>query len=262
MATTLLANLINPQVFSDSVSVKYGSKIKFNAIARREFITGDGQVITVPRYAYSGDAAIVGEGVAMTPAALSQTSATVTIQKAGKAFSLSDEALKHGLGDPLGETEEQLSVAIAQKIDSDIVAALGTVPAAMTVADASTTASLNVLVNGLKKFGEDVDDEMYLFVHPDQLADLRKDANFINGREAGSVGMVGEIYGMKVIVSTRVAAKTMFVVKPGAVGLYIKGGIEVEYDRDILSKTQVLSAVQYFGCHLRDDSKAIKITLA
>jgi N4-gp56 family major capsid protein len=259
--TTMLSNLINPQVLSDSIQLKFGNLIRFNQIARREVINGAGSVITVPRYAYIGDAAVVAEGVAVSPAALSQTSVTVAIQKAMKAVQFTDESMKHGLGDPLGEGEDQIATAIAQKIDADIAAALETVPAPMRVAETATVASLPVLVNALKKFGEDIDEHMFLYIGPDQLAQLRVDSNFVMGKEAGRVGLVGEIYGMSVIVSGRVPAKVMYIVKPGAVGIYLKGGVETEFDRDVLAKTEVVVASQYYGIHLRNDSKAIRIQL-
>lgn len=53
MATTKLANLVDPQVMADMISAKLPKKIKFTPIARIDTtLTGrPGNTITVPKYA-------------------------------------------------------------------------------------------------------------------------------------------------------------------------------------------------------------------
>jgi len=41
----------------------------------------------------------------------------------------------------------------------------------------------------------------------------------------------------------------------------MKRAVDVEAERDIVSKTTVLTADQHYGVHLADDSKAVKITI-
>ena len=65
MAETKLKNLVNPEVMADMISGKLTSKIQFASIAKID-TTLEGQAgdtITVPKYAYIGDADDVAEGL-------------------------------------------------------------------------------------------------------------------------------------------------------------------------------------------------------
>ena len=52
----------------------------------------------------------------------------------------------------------------------------------------------------------------------------------------------------------------MYIVKPGALRIFMKKGVTVEADRDILAFKNVITASQHFATYLYDPSKAIKIT--
>ena len=67
MALTKLENLVDPEVMAQMVSAKLPKKIKFSPIARIDTTLAGrpGSTITVPKYAYIGDAEDVAEGVAM-----------------------------------------------------------------------------------------------------------------------------------------------------------------------------------------------------
>ena len=79
MAQTKLTNLINPEVMAPMISAKLPKKIKFSPIAKiDDTLAGQpGNTITVPKYAYIGDAEDVAEGVAMGTTAVSYTHLTL-----------------------------------------------------------------------------------------------------------------------------------------------------------------------------------------
>lgn len=259
MATTFLNNLINPEVIGARLELKLVDMVKFAPFARIGFeLQGTaGNTITVPYWAYIGDATTVGEGVAIGTSVMSQSSLQATIIKAGKAVEITDESVLSGLGDVIGEAENQLGISIAQKIDNDVLTAMAT--ATMTQAGAFDT---DVVANGLVKFGEDLDEATYLVINPTQYALLRKDDDFVhigNG-EVKITGTVGQIYGCTVVVSNKLAGGTVsYLVREGAIGIEMKRGLGVETDRDILKKTTVISADAHYVAYKRNDNKIVKL---
>lgn len=278
MATgkTVLAGLINPEVMADMISASVGSKIKFAPLAAIDntLVGQPGNTLTVPKFAYIGDAEDVAEGVAMDTVVLTATSDDVTVKKAGKAVELTDEAVLSGYGDPVGEANNQLAQAIAQKIDRDCVTALGTASLKMVAGatELAPTVAVNAInyddvVNAVDMFAEEDDEPKVLIIHPLQKGALRKDADFIDRNKfGGSVmmdGVIGEIAGCQVIASNKVPSDTAyvnFIVKAGALGILMKKDVEVETDRDILAKTTVISVDEHYTAYLADESKAVKIT--
>ena len=125
---TKIENLINPQVMADMISAKVEEKLIISKIAKVDTtLKGTaGNEITVPQYKYIGDAEDVAEGVSMGTAKLETGSTSFTIKKAGKGVSITDEAMLSGYGDPVGEANRQLAIAIANKIDNDVVELLVT----------------------------------------------------------------------------------------------------------------------------------------
>ena len=110
MAMTKLTNLMNPEVMGDWVSEHLEKEMKFSPLCRVDFTLAGraGDTVTVPKYAYIGDAGEVAEGDAITISQLTASSETVTVKKAGNGVELTDEALLSGYGDPLGEAVRQL----------------------------------------------------------------------------------------------------------------------------------------------------------
>lgn len=210
MALTKLSNLINPQVMAQMISADLPKKIKFAPLANIDTtLTGQpGNTITVPKYAYIGDAEDVAEGVAMGTTVLTASTTTATIKKAGKAVELTDEAVLSGYGDPVGEAQNQLKLAIAAKIDNDCLAELYKA----TLASDSTTAviSYDGIVDAVGKFEDEEDEEIQklIFVHPNQVTTLRKDPDFkdINKYPLKTVmtGIIGEVAGCQVKPSLKV----------------------------------------------------------
>ena len=82
MAQTKLTNLVNPQVMADMISAGLDKAIKFSPLAKIDstLVGQPGNTITVPKYAYIGDAEVVAEGVAMDTVVLSATTTTATVK--------------------------------------------------------------------------------------------------------------------------------------------------------------------------------------
>lgn len=83
MSMTKLANLVDPEVMADMVSATLPKKIKFTPIAHIDttLVGQPGDTITVPKYAYIGDAEDIAEGVAMGTTVLTASTTKATVKK-------------------------------------------------------------------------------------------------------------------------------------------------------------------------------------
>ena len=261
MATTKLSNMINPEVLGAFLETKLVNAIKLSplAVVGTELQGRAGNTLTLPTWQYIGDAADLAEGVADVPVSLEAQSREITIKKASKAVEITDEALLSGYGNPADEIASQLLTSIASKVEADCFTALGTATLKQ-VGDVSA----DTVADALVKFGEDLDEEMFLFINPADYATIRKNANFsyVNGQQMTIGGTVGFIFNCAVVVSNRVPAQSAYIVKRGALGIELKRGVNVESDRDILRKTNVYSVDEHYVAYLRDASKVIKIAKA
>lgn len=269
MAETKLANLINPEVMADMIAAELPKKIKFAPFATVDNTLAGvpGNTITIPKFKYIGAAEDVAEGVAAGTTVLTATTAQATVKKAVKAVELTDEAVLSGYGDPVGEATRQLTMAIADKVDDDVMAALTGVTGgeALVFDGSAATALYDAVVGAVDLFQEEDDEAKVLFVHPSQVASLRKNADFIDKNKYGADvmvnGAIGQIAGCQVVVSRKVpkgdGVFKNVILKAGAVAIYMKRNVVVETDRDILKSTNVIKADEHFVAAIADYSKVV-----
>lgn len=275
--TTMISDLINPQVMADMISAKVEKKIVVAPFAKVDttLVGVPGNTITVPQYAYIGDAEDIAEGVACGTVKLTTSTTTVTVKKAMKAVELTDEAVLSGYGNPVGETNNQIAKAIASKVDADAMTALQ--GAQLTYDGSAAKISYEGIVDAIDVFDEEVNSEKVIFVHPKQVTVLRKDANFISAdKYTGNVIMTGEI-GMiancRVVPSKKVpldetSANYMCpIVKlnndseteddASALTIYLKRDTNVETSRVSLSRKTDISADKHYTVALSNTSKVV-----
>lgn len=268
MAVTKLTNLVNPQVVADSISAELPKAIKFSGVAVID-TTLEGQpgnTITVPKYAYIGDATDVAEGNAIETTTLTATSGQATIKKVGKAVELTDEAILSAVGDPVGEATGQLTKSIASKIDQDTLDCLKTT--SKSVGAAATAFSIKLISDALDTFeDEELGEKKFLYVNPVHMGTIRTSSEFTHASALGDntliTGAVGMIYGCEVIPSRRIVDEgsqyTCVLAKEKSVSVYLKRDVMVETDRNILTKTTTISADEHYVAYLKDESRVCKI---
>lgn len=275
MTQTKLAQMINPEVMADMVSAKLPKMIKFTPLAyvERALVGQPGNTITVPKWEYSGDAKDVAEGEAITPDQLTTKKSTMTIKKAGKGIELTDEAVLSGYGDPIGQATHQIALAIANKVDNDLVEEAK--KATQFVAEAPTT--VDALDKALAVFADEEDARYVALINPEDAIALRKDTakEWVRGSEIGAnivvSGTFGEAHGVQIVRSKKVEKGKGFLVKVSAVGtdtddvakygafvINLKRDVAIETDRDILKKTTVITGDEHYGVYLYDPSKVVK----
>lgn len=275
MTQTKIEQMVNPQVMADMVSAKLPKMIKFTPLAyvERELVGQPGNTVTVAKWVYSGDAKDITEGEAIVPDQLTTDKSTMTIKKAGKGVEVTDEALLSGYGDPLGQASHQISLAIANKVDNDLV--VEAKKATQYVDDAPTTGA--ALDKALAVFEDEEDARYVAVVNPKDAIDLRADTvkEWVRGSEIGAnivvSGTFGETHGVQIVRSKKVEKGKGFLVKVSAVetdtddvakyGAFVinlKRDVAVETDRDILKKTTVITGDEHYGVYLYDPTKVVK----
>lgn len=278
MPQTKLVSLINPEVMAQMISASLPKAIKFSPLAKvdKTLVARPGNTITIPKFAYIGDAEDVAEGVAMGTVVLTATTTEATVKKAGKAVELTDEAVLSGYGDPVGEANKQLKMSIAAKIDNDCLEVLD--DATLQYDGSVNTISYDGIVDAVDVFNEEDQAPKVIFVHPKQITQLRKDPDFkdINKYPLQTImtGVIGAIAGCQVIPSKKIklneggTAYINYIVKTAteetgeevapAITIYLKKDVDVEDDRDILAKTTVISVDEHYVAALSNDSKVVK----
>ena len=258
MSTTKLTNLINPEVMASFIDAKLVDAIKLAPLAEvgHDLHGVPGNTLTFPVFAYIGDADDLAEGVEGEIAQLSASTTQVTVKKAVKNVELTDEAVLSGLGDPVGQTEKQLLVSLASKIDNDCLEAVRGV----NTLTHNGEFGLDYVADALVKFGEDMDEMTYIFINAKNYSTLRKAPEFVhiaNGQAIIS-GQIGTVYGCPVVVSNKIQDNECFFIRRGALGIEIKREVAVETDRNVLAKKTLISADKHYVAYIKDASKVVK----
>lgn len=274
---TKVSDVINPEVMADIISAKLGKKIVVAPFAKVDttLTACAGDTIKVPKYSYIGDADDVAEGVACETAKLTATTVSATVKKAMKAVSITDEVILSGYGNPVGEAINQISLAIASKVDNDAIEVL--LSADNKYDGASAKISYGGIVSAIDLFSEEVNSEKVIFVHPSQVTQLRRDTDFISAdKYVGGVMLTGEI-GMiancRVVPSKKITTDETgaYYINPiikltsdsesedetPALTIYLKRDTTVETERDTLSRTTNISADKHYTVALSDTSKVV-----
>lgn len=266
MAVSKLENMFDPQVVADMIQAELPAAIRFTPLADVDdtLVGRPGSTITVPSWNYIGDAEDVAEGEAIPYDQLTTGERQMTIKKAGKGVKLTDEAILSGFGDPVGEAERQLRMAIANKVDNDFLDVMDAEAAQTTTVDALDVANLD---ESLQIFDDEDDEAVVLIANPKNAAVLRADAaqTWLSGTELGANrivnGTFGEVLGAQVVRSKKLDDNTAFLVKRGALRLVRKRDVDVEDGRDMDHKLTKLNVDQHYGVYVYDPTKLVKITI-
>lgn len=263
-AQTKAADLINPEVLADAISAKLPKAIRFAPYAKIDdtLVGQPGDTITRPKYAYIGPADDLTEGVPMDTAKLSMTTTTVTVKEAGKAVEVTEKAIITNVAGTLAEAENQITLAMADKIEIDYLASLATTLLSFSGAPTSAT----TILDAIDVFGDEDDDDYVLFIHPKDYTKLVKSLFTVGGsvqETAITKGAVAELVGVKDIKKTkRVAEGTGYLQKFGAVEIVNKKKINIETDKDILARTTVIAGNAHYTTNLLNDNGVVKIATA
>lgn len=212
--TTLLADLIDPQVIADEIEQKLIDGIRFAPLAEVDntLVGKAGDEITFPSYEYVGMAEDVEEGADIPIAKLSTDTAKVKVSKIGRAIQFTDEALLAGNENSVAsESAKQAVIAINDKVEAKLLKEMSDKAALKATVSASGNVT-HAVAEALALFGEDIDGFKVLICTPSFYTRLLKSDGWIPNTETGANiiirGAVGQFYGCQVVVSNRLAQKT------------------------------------------------------
>ena len=277
---TKLSDIINPQVMADMISAKIPKKIRVAPFAKiDDTLQGrPGDTITIPTYAYIGDAEDVAEGVAAGTVKLTATTKEAKVKKVMKAVSITDEAVLSGYGNPVGEANGQLALSVASKVDNDcLTAVLG---ATTKTHDLSQKGPISYegIVDAIDLFDEEVNTEKVMFINPKQATQLRKDPNFISADKypgyAIMTGEIGKICNTRVVTSKKIELDSgTHYVNPiikleedgeteeeaPAVTIYLKRDVNLETERETLKRQTIVSIDEHYVAAVSNPSKIVLV---
>lgn len=262
-------------VFDNKVISSYAKEVLNTIISARNLMTIDtelteqpGQVRTVNAYTYTGQVQELAEGAGNT-----QTS---TIAYVGKDYRVKTNQQKFSYTDEqimkddkvLGYAVDGAAKAMANKMFDDFLAALATTDSGTPLVPVVTFAKggkfgYTTVVDAIAEMELENENDLFLLVGPDYLAQIRKDANYIAAR-AGEVvygGEVGSVCGVRIVLSKKITGCAYLMTK-AAVTCFLKQDVEAATERDEDTRTTDMFLRAYYIVALTDATKAVKITEA
>ena len=272
-AVTRIQDIITPEVLADQITAKFPDKMVLGNTNLVEIDTtvplgSPGTMFKLPGFKRIADFVDMSEGTALTTSGVTTFAEYATVLRGGGAYAVYDTASLVSKVDPGEEIVKQLSQKAARYIDGKLVAMLNKTPNTYDQTGNETTGFLtqNAVINAMTStLGDNFQDLMNggkLIMHSKVYGNLVSLGAIQNqyqfDGDVMKTGMVGTLMGVPIllsdlcttsVVSTVVKYQT-YIAGPGALALFYQRQVEVEFDRDILSKQDVVSADCHFAPHL------------
>lgn len=283
MATTMLNDIINPQVMGDMIEAKIPHMIKFTPFAKVDntLVGVPGDTKTVPSWNFVGAAEDLAEGDELTTRKLTASTAEFTIKCAGLSVGISQKSINSGLGDPVGAAESQLAKAIAVKVDADVLDALLTANQAYD--GSASVIKYAGIVDAVGVLNEEEITDKVMFVNPAQVTALRKDSEFMDKNKYGNdvmvSGEIGMIAGVRIVPTNQIVKGSdgnyvcpLVKLEPSstdteyaenelaAVTIFLKADTQVDHEWFPKKQTHDITATKYYGAALTNASKVVLAT--
>lgn len=283
MATTMLNDIINPQVMGDMIEAKIPHMLRFTPFAKVDTslqgVPGDTK--TVPSWNFIGAAEDLAEDGEITPKKLTASTAEFTIKCAAQSVGISRKSINSGLGDPVGAAESQLAKSLAVKVDDDVLAALLT--AEQEHDGSAAIIKYAGIVDAVGVLNEEEITDKVMFVNPAQVTQLRKDSEFMDKNKYGNdvmvSGEIGMIAGVRIVPSNQIVKNDsgnyvcpLVKLEPAstdteyaetelpAVTIFLKADTQVDHEWFPKKQMHDITAAKYYGAALTNASKVVLAT--
>lgn len=275
MATTKTTDLFIPEVIDAEIksAVKDNTIFMSDAEVDYDLVGQPGESVTFVTWGDIGEMEELTEDTPLTPAKLSQTTATATIKEYGKAIEVTYKAQAQGYGDAVNKGTADIKTVMANGLDKNVYNLY--LSEATNVVDVSAEEEdnklsyRNILLANAKlkvKNGE----QAKLYIHPDQLVDLLLDPNFVDvakysqgqvnpaltSAEVGRISTI-RIFKTDLIKKDQDGVYHNILVVNGATKVKFQKQVDVESDKDILARKFIVAASTLVAMKVVDQNKVV-----
>ena len=274
MANTINQNVIVPEVYASLVREKIAGKVK---VAQFLVNLGDlhgkvGETLTMPKWAYIGDAKDWNISTPMDVTQMKQTSTQATIKAIqAPAVKVADYDNEVELGNAIEEASNQQAIAVGRKYDADAIACALTSPLKYQLA-AKNTVTQDEMISILGLYGDDRDSADFdaIVIHSSfapsfYKMDMFTSRNLTMTKDGNGIavnGEIGEFLGIPVVLSDRLYDATnqegfILVMKKNAISIIPKENPFAETARDAGLRQTTIYLSQFYAMALTDDEAIV-----
>ena len=267
-------NVIIPEVYASLVREKIAGKVK---VAQFLVNLGDlhgkvGETLTMPKWAYIGDAKDWNISTPMDVTQMKQTTTQATIKAIqAPAVKIADYDNEVELGNAIEEASNQQAIAVGRKYDTDAIACALTSPLKFQLATKNTVTQAE-MISILGLYGDDRDtvDFDAIVIHssfaPSFYAmDMFTSRNLTMTEDGNGIAVNGEIgtfLGIPVVLSDRLYDATnqegfILVMKKNAISIIPKENPFAEASRDASLRQTTIYLSQFYAMALTDDEAIV-----
>ena len=274
MANTINQNVIVPEVYASLVREKIAGKCK---VAQFLVNLGDlhgkvGETLTMPKWAYIGDAKDWDINTPMDVTQMKQTSTQATIKAIqAPAVKVADYDNEVELGNAIEEASSQQALGVARKYDTDAIACALESPLKYKLATKNTVTQ-DELIAILGLYGDDRDSADFdaIVVHSSFAPSFYKMDMFVkrdltmttDGNGVAVNGCIGYFLNIPVVLSDRLYDATnqegfILVMKKNAISIIPKENPFAEAERNAGLRQTTIYLSQFYAMSLTDDEAIV-----
>jgi len=279
--TVASAAYINPELWLAKIEDFAKANIVMEPLGRvyTELVGQAGDTLNL-QFSAEISAAALNESTAITPTAITYTQVQFSPSEYGLAVALTRKERIRSINDIMSEKTRDMGYALGKLKDTNIFTALASTTISTVTPNSvdvsaiasSDTMDTDAIADAQAALKNSDEEPKYLVIHPYQEKALMKVSDFIDasvygGREVVLNGEIGRYLGLRVLVTTQVAANTTtstakdaFVLGQDAFGVAYKMGITFNSEYKVLEREFVLAAVEEYDIELIRAARACRIT--